>query len=290
MVSLRSRLVPAITAVIGITACQPADQQPKSDTTAAAATPAAPVINVVTVHAADYAFQAPASIPAGMTRFHLINDGPGLHHLVIIRLDSAKTLADFLAAMKHPGPFPAWAVLAGGPNAPDPHTASDATVDLPQGQYALICFVDVPGGVPHFARGMSAPLTVTPSSGPTAPAPTADVTVTLSDYAFNVTGPLTSAGSHTILVRSGPGQPHELAFIRLNPGKSAADLAKWIDHMQGPPPGQAIGGATPAAANVPVYFTVTLTPGTYALMCFLPDAHDGKRHTAHGMMKTITVT
>jgi hypothetical protein len=282
-----SYLVPAIGVVI-LTACQSADRHQKSDTTAVA-TQAAPVINIVTVHANDYGYQAPASIPSGMTTFQLINDGPGFHHLTIVRLDSAKTLTDLLAAMKHPGPLPAWAVLAGGPNAPNPHDTSDATVDLSPGQYALMCFVDVPGGIPHFARGMSAPLTVTPASGAIAPAPTADVTVTLSDYAFDVTGPLATAGTHTILVRSGPGQPHELALVRLSPGKSAAQLAKWIDHMQGPPPGSPIGGATPAAPNVPVYFTVNLTPGTYALMCFLP-APDGKRHTAHGMMKTITVT
>lgn len=288
MAPLRS-YAPLAIAVLSLAACGRGDQSSQSGASTPAAAPPVASARVVTVHASDYAYQAPDSIPAGLTTFHLINDGPGFHHLTLVRLDSGKAVADLLAALKHPGPLPSWAVLAGGPNAPDPHDTANATVELTPGHYALMCFVDVPGGVPHFARGMSRPLTVTPAAGAIAPAPNADVTVSLSDYAFDVSGPLTVAGTHTVAVRAVPGQPHELSLIRLAPGKSASDLAKWIDYMQGPPPGSAIGGATPAAAGVPVYFTVDLTPGTYALMCFLP-APDGKRHTAHGMMKTVVVS
>src|SRR5579864_1341751 len=110
MVSLRVSAALAVT-ILAVGGCRPGDQQSSS----AASTPAAtaPAINVVTVHASDYAFQAPAQIPAGMTTFHLINDGPGIHHITLVRLDSAKSLADLLKVMQHPGPLPAWAVLAG---------------------------------------------------------------------------------------------------------------------------------------------------------------------------------
>ena len=37
-------------------------------------------------------------------------------------------------------------------------------------------------------------------------------------------------------------------------------------------------------------FEVELTPGDYGLICFVPDAKDGKPHLAHGMVKTITVS
>jgi hypothetical protein len=33
-----------------------------------------------------------------------------------------------------------------------------------------------------------------------------------------------------------------------------------------------------------------LTPGNYALLCFIPDAKDGKPHIMHGMMKDFTVS
>jgi uncharacterized cupredoxin-like copper-binding protein len=36
-------------------------------------------------------------------------------------------------------------------------------------------------------------------------------------------------------------------------------------------------------------FTTTLTPGRYAIVCFVPDAKDGKPHEMHGMVREFTV-
>jgi hypothetical protein len=276
--------------ICALGACQPKhDAAAGGDSAAVAAAPAAsstPV--VVTVHARDFAYDAPDQIAAGMTTFRLVNDGPGMHHLVLIRLDSAKTAADLQAAMQKPGPFPGWAVLAGGPNAVDPATESTATVDLVAGNYVMICFVDVPNGVPHFAKGMVRPLTVTPSATASTSAPAADVVITLSDYQFGVSQPLT-AGPHIIRVDTKPGQPHELVLIRLNPGKTQKDMFAWMQKMQGPPPGHVAGGASPSAAGSPVYVTVNLVPGKYLLICFLPDATNGKPHFTHGMVQSVDV-
>jgi hypothetical protein len=35
--------------------------------------------------------------------------------------------------------------------------------------------------------------------------------------------------------------------------------------------------------------TMDLTPGEYGLICFAPDAKDGKPHFTHGMMTQFTV-
>jgi hypothetical protein len=35
--------------------------------------------------------------------------------------------------------------------------------------------------------------------------------------------------------------------------------------------------------------TTDLVPGTYVLVCFVPDAHDGKPHSQHGMIRQLTV-
>src|SRR5207237_787430 len=158
------------------------------------------------------------------TTFHLVNDGPSIHHAQIVRLDSGKTVADLGAAMKNPGPPPAWAVFVGGPNAPDPSASSDAAFNLTPGDYAVLCLVDIPDHVPHFAKGMVHPLTVVAASGPAAPEPTADATVTLSDYSFAVKAPLT-AGKHTVKVTNNGPQLHELELIRLEPGKTVKDAA-----------------------------------------------------------------
>ena len=279
-------------AMLSVAACAPKDKAPATaDTTAAAAptavAPAAPA--TVTFHAADFRFEGPDSIPAGMITFDLINDGSTFHHMQIVRLDSAKTFADLQAAIAKPGPIPGWVTFIGGPNAPDPHSQSNATMSMPAGNYAILCFVDVPGGVPHVAKGMERSLTVVPSSAAAAAAPTPDVTMTLTDYAFGLSQPL-KAGKQVIEVRNTGPQTHEVELIRLAPGKTQADLLAWMQKPNGPPPGSGVGGIAGSAPGEVSYFTADLTPGDYMLICFLPDRKDGKPHFMKGMMETVKVS
>jgi hypothetical protein len=279
--------------VLGAAACAPKDQPAAAaDSTAAAAAAAAPAAPaeppVVTVHAADFKFDGPDTIPAGMVTFHLINDGTTFHHLQMVRLDSAKTFADLQAAIAKRGPIPGWVSFVGGPNAPDPHGESNATMNMPAGNYAMLCFVDVPGGVPHVAKGMERALTVVPSTS-TVAAPKADVTLSLSDYSFETSQAL-HAGKQTIDVRNSGPQAHEVELIRLAPGKTQQELLAWMQKPNGPPPGSGIGGVAAAAPGEVSYFTADLTPGNYLLICFLPDRKDGKPHFMKGILKTITVS
>jgi hypothetical protein len=298
-----NRSITLFVSAIALCACSQKEAA-KQDSPAAAqagAAPAAshggfdPASHTATIHAKDFAFDAPDSIGGGWTTFHLVNDGPNLHHVQIVRLDSSKTAADLDAALKNPSaPPPRWAVFLGGPNAPNPGASSDAMIDMQPGNYVLLCMVDIPGKVPHFAKGMVRPLTVTAASGTPAAEPNADVTVTLSDYKFDATGPMTTAGNHTIkLVNKGP-QPHEVEIVRLAPGKTMKDFGDFMakayaDKVDGPPPGDAIGGITGLIPGATQYFTANLTPGNYAMICFLPDAKDGKPHVDHGLVKEFTV-
>ena len=178
---MRHRLSSVIVLAAGgltMVACGSGDKSAaKTDSAAPAMAAAAP--SVVTIHAKDFTFDLPSEISAGMLTFKLVNDGPGLHHAVLVRLDSGKTVADLeaaLKAMKGPGAPPRWIVVVGGPNAPDPGSESNATLSIEAGNYAFLCFVDVPDGVPHFAKGMVHGFTVKPAAGPVAAAPIADVT------------------------------------------------------------------------------------------------------------------
>jgi hypothetical protein len=280
-----------------VTACSAKDAKTDTTTPAQAGAPAAPLskasfdpaTHVAVIHAKDFAFDAPDSVSAGWTSFHFVNDGPNLHHAALSRLDSGKTVADLEASMKaNPkGPPPKWLVAVGGPNAPDPGSSSDATFNLSEGNYVLLCFVDTPDNIPHFAKGMIRPLKVVASSAP-APEPTADVTVTLADYSFAVSGKLTP-GKHTIkVVNKGP-QEHELELVRTAPGKTTKDLLGWIYKPEGPPPGNALGGVAGTATGSTAYVTVDLQPGNYSFICFLPDAKDQKAHFEHGMIKDFKV-
>jgi hypothetical protein len=297
----------AIAIATTLCACSPKEAATTDTTKAAqagapAAAPASlgsfdPATHVAVVHAKDFAFDAPDSITAGWTTFHLVNDGPNFHHVQIVRLDSGKTAADFGAAMEASGknhtPPPTWMVFAGGPNVPNPAASADAMINMQPGNYVLICFVDIPNHVPHFAKGMVHALKVTAAGGAPAPEPTADVTVTLADYSFTTQGPLT-AGKHTFkVVNKGP-QPHEIEVIRLAPGKTTKDFNDFIGKAyegkaEGPPPGDALGGVAAGMSGMTAYFTADLTPGNYVLLCFVSDVKDGKPHLEHGMVKEFKV-
>jgi uncharacterized cupredoxin-like copper-binding protein len=258
-----------------------------------------PTTHVAVIHTKDFAFDAPDSVTAGWTTFHLMNDGPSVHHIQFVRLDSGKTVQDLVPAMDAldagKGPPPAWLTLVGGPNAPNPGTESDATVNLTAGTYALICLVDIPGHVAHYDKGMVRTLKVTAASGTPAAEPTADVTVALSDYKFVPTGPLTKAGTHTVKVTNGGPQPHEVEIVRFAPGKTMKDFGEFMAAAEspqgpsGPPPGDLIGGISGGMPNSVSYFTVNLTPGKYVMVCFIGDAKDNKPHLEHGMVKEFEV-
>jgi len=284
---MRRSMIPVVAALLAasVVGCRKVDKSSsKSDSAVAQqAGKAEATPNVVAVRAKDFAFTAPAQIPAGVTTFQFTNDGPSLHHMQLVRIDSGKTFADLEAALKHPGPPPRWAVFVGGPNAPNPGGGqSNATIDLTAGHYAVLCLVDVPGGVPHFAKGMIQPLEVTASSS-AAKAPTPDINVKLADYGFQFSAPLT-AGKHVFAVSNSAMQPHEIEVIQLAPGKTAQDMLNWIMKMDGPPPGSAIGGVAAIVPGATAEFSAELTTGNYAFICFIPDAKDGKPHFVHGMV------
>lgn len=248
------------------------------------------VASVVTVHAKDYSFSAPKTVKSGINTFRLVNDGKEMHHLQLIKLDKGKTMADLAAALKVQGPPPAWMHEVGGPNPALPGSTVEATLALEPGSYVMLCFIPSPGSAtPHVMKGMMGAFTVTPEASGASEA-TADATMHLTDYSFTIDKPLT-AGHRVIRIVNDAKQDHEVVIVQLAPGKTAADVGTWVekDMMKGPPPGKPIGGMAGIANGRTGTFPVDLKPGKYGLICFMPDAKDGKSHFVHGMTKEITV-
>jgi hypothetical protein len=221
----------------------------------------------------------------------LVNNGKELHHAQMIRIEDGKTMADIATALKNPGPPPSWVKFVGGPNAVLPGKETHTTSVLTPGLYAYLCFIPSADKVIHASKGMVRPFEVT--SAPTtavADLPTSDATIKLVDYDFQISEPLKS-GKQTILVENAGPQPHELALLKLAPGKTVADFAAWdAGGMKGPPPAEPIGGVVALDTGAKATFMAELSPGEYGLICFVPDTKDGKPHLAHGMIKTIRVS
>jgi hypothetical protein len=263
---------------------------PASPAATAAASPPPAAAATVTVTATDYKLDLPDTLPAGAVTLKLVNHGKELHQAQVVRLEDGKTPADFEAAMKHEGPPPSWLKFVGGPNGIAPGQEATSTVPLTPGSYMVICLIPSTDGVPHLMKGMSRPLTVTAASATSAELPAATDTVRLTDYKFGSSHPLT-AGRHVVLVQNDGRQPHELVLLRLAPGKTVADFGRWATTggMKGPPPAMPLGGVGVIDAGATGTFPVELAAGNYGLICFVPDAKDGKPHLAHGMMQGFKV-
>jgi hypothetical protein len=202
----------------------------------------------------------------------------------VVRLEDRKTAADFMKAFTDAGSMPAWVKYLGGPAGTAPGQAHQSTTRLAPGHYLVICRVAAADRVIHLMKGMLREFEVvaTKGGGPES-LPAATDTVTLNDYAFVSSRPLT-VGRHTIRVNNDGPQAHELVMLRLAPGKTPTDFAKWgLAGRQGPPPGMPIGGVEFLDQGEGGVFDVDLGPGDYGFICFVPDAKDGRRHFMHGM-------
>jgi uncharacterized cupredoxin-like copper-binding protein len=247
---------------------------------------------VVNVIAYDYHFESPATVAAGTLTLRLKNAGKEVHHLWVVKLDKGKTAGDFLKAMNAWGSalkMPDWAADVGGPNNVGPGQTAGATMTLEAGTYMLVCWVPSPDGRPHVMKGMVRPLTIT-TKGATSPAePAADVTMMLDDYSFVLSGPLKS-GTQTIRFENQATQPHEAVIARLLPDKTMLQAIVWMNSGQsGPAPVVMLGGASGIAKGRHMFVTGDFQPGKYVLLCFIPDARDGRPHSSHGMAKEITI-
>lgn len=245
----------------------------------------------------DYSFAGPETLPAGWTSMRLVNQGREAHQITLLKLAQGKTLADFTAAMQAGGPPPAGLFTEeGGPNGINPGTEGTAVVNLEPGTYVLACFIPSPDGVPHVAKGMIKPITVSGTAS-AANEPRGTVTIEAVDFGFRVT-PDVTAGTQMFRFNSGGTQAHEVELVRLAPGKTARDVIAFFEPPapgaappSGPPPGDFLGGVAGIEKGKSAYFPAQMTPGNYALICFLPDVTDpqGTPHFAKGMISEFTV-
>jgi hypothetical protein len=294
---MRNRVVLLI-ALVALTSCTSRGHRP-STRAASAATgassdstlPSLAGSRVVTVIATDYAFGAPARLPAGLTTFYLVNQGHELHMLSLTKLENGKSIAELVAMLEKNRPQPAWAVDLGGPNAISPGDTSNSTTTLLPGRYALICRVPSADGATHVLKGMVAPLEVTEAPGSPTPEPPADVMIKLADYHIDVSGHMTP-GRHIVWVKNEGPHEHDVEVLKLAPGRSMDDALKWFNNgspIPGTPAARLLGGMVGLPPGGHGFFSIVLGPGKYVLLCRLGDEKDGKPHYQRGMAREITV-
>ena len=250
--------------------------------------------HVVSLSLTGGAFQAPDTIDAGWTTFHFANAGDEIHYAHAVRLDSARTVAEFLAAyaeaIRTAGPRPTWITRFGGPGGTAPGDTSSVTQIIEPGHYVWICPIDGRDGTPHFAHGEARPFVVRAAAAGAEepPPPQASQVIRLVNYGF-VVDPSLKAGHHTIRVENAGPDPHDLVLLKLESGKTADDFRVWLQSGDGPPPVSPAGGVAVLAPGMEAFFETELTAGEYVLVC-MATAQDGRTHIEHGMIQQVSVS
>ena len=116
-----------------------------------------PLANDGTIVLLNMTITIPANLSKpGLRTFKVINDGPGVHALDILRLAPGKTAQDvqtYLQAPSGPPPF----TLLGGIGGITPTAQGWIVINLPSGNYVAACLVvDPVSHLPHAANGMLA--------------------------------------------------------------------------------------------------------------------------------------
>jgi hypothetical protein len=270
--------------------------------------------HIVDIVAEEYAFQAPSEIPSGWSTIRLSNKGEESHFVFLTRLPEGKTFDNYMedvavlfdevwkevesgklsktkATQELGSRIPKWfyqAVRMGGSGLLEGGATTEVTLKLEPGNYFMECYMKTEEGEFHAMEGMARPFTVTQKSTGIAP-PTADITLTLSNFEMMLDGDLTS-GTKTISVhvKEHPevGYGHNVHVARLEPDTDIDNLVRWmnyleIDGLRTPSPTTFTGGLHIMPEGETGYFNIDLKPGRYL---FVSEA------TGHlGVMKEVTV-
>ncbi|MEW6029367.1 MAG: hypothetical protein AB1554_07770 [Chloroflexota bacterium] len=253
---------------------------------------AAAALPEIKVDAADYSYTAPETVDSGWTRVILTNTGAEPHHVQFLRLNDGVTAEQFEEALKQgEGPALALTQQIGGVGAVHPGGTASAVLNLTAGEYVILCLIPSPSdGMAHHAKGMIRRLTVNDADGH-GMEPAADLTVNLKDFTFDMPASLAS-GPLTIKVTNDGPEPHEFNILKLEEGKTAADVMVFLGGQAGgPPPFAPVGGANGIDAGLTEYAELDLPPGNYVAICNIPSPKaEGHPHFTLGMIKEFTVT
>lgn len=246
----------------------------------------------ITIDAADYSFTAPDPVREGWVRVRLTNSGTEPHHAQFMRLNDGVSLEQFQTALQE-GAGPALALVQqmGGVGAIAPAGSAQVALQMPAGEYVILCFIESPSDhLPHLAKGMVQPFTVQAADGPSADAPTADLTIRLKDFSFDMPETLPAGYTTIQVVNDGP-EAHEWNIMRLAEGMTLEDAQQYLAAPEGPPPFLLVGGMNGLSAGLTGFVETDLLPGTYIAICNIPSpANDGHAHATLGMIKEFTVT
>lgn len=240
-------------------------------------------------------------VTAGLVKIRFSNHGTMDHQAQLFRLHDGVTYTKFLADLHSSNPFVAFfadSSAFGGATPVVPGEHQTVWEAMQGGTYAVVCFVSGSDGIPHFLKGMVAPLTVTGQLTPeelAAVHPAGEVAGVINAHDMTYTMPSVIHDGALYRYQDTDAQDiHELNFGRLLPGKTVADAKAWFASLanpggpSGPPPFTVSGGFGAELPGNGGWLRANVEPGNYVAFCLVPDDQTGLPHAAMGMVVGFT--
>jgi len=235
-----------------------------------------------TIAVTDHAIKLPhGGLHSGINSIRVLPSGHQVHHLVFWRLKPGTSYVRLDALLhSNTGNPEQVSSIQGGNGTVTPGTPLDLYLVLPAGKYAITDLV-------HDNVSTEIHTTVTKArTQQTPPRSIGTVDARRGVDSYRLSRNFGRPGAYEF--RNLDQDTHEVAVVRLAPGKTVLDLINWAKHSAGPPPATPIGGFGAVHGHGHGWFVLPRLPhGHYALACFISNAM-GVSHLAMGMAAGFT--
>jgi hypothetical protein len=230
----------------------------------------------------ELTMKAPASVEGGVVELRFTNSAKKESDAQLVRLTGGHTADEALAAAEawagEGKALPEWIELTGGVGTVKPSGTGTAIQELTPGTYMAV----------STATNASTEFKVT-DGGDGGELPETAGRVDASEYAFESDG--LEQGTVRVTVDNVGNEPHFVAASLLKPGKTLADVKRFVRTEKGPPPidfeetwdTSAMDGGGKQVVEV------ELKAGKYAMLCWVPDRAGGPPHAVKGMISEAVV-
>lgn len=249
----------------------------------------------VDIAAVEYGFEAPDTIEAGWTTFHLSNEGSEEHFMLISSISDSLSLDEFrevatwrkdlrdayvagvlekdslLVRLEEGMPALDQMKYQGGVGILSPEQSASFTNNMQPGRYVLQCYVRNQEGASHDELGMMHEMVVKPSEAITQ-RPTANKAISIRNTGISYPGQLPEGINVVQLYFEQQTEKgfrgNDIHIYKLKDGYTVGDVKEWIDifeerGLMSPAPAIFVGGGLEMPKSARAYVTVDLEPGVY---------------------------
>ena len=277
----RITLLTTVAALSMLAACGGDDDDADNSQPAQAAKPSRLAIEL-TGSAKQPSFSVPASVKGGVVEIEFTNSAKGAHGAQLVRAGAGHTPQEALAAAgtwaEKGKPLPEWALVSGGVAEVPSGESASVTQELAPGRYTVVD-IDTDASAEFEVTGESGQGELAADGG----------TISATEYAFESEG--LKAGKSRVLFENAGGEPHFIAGAPIKPGKTLADVRKWLKTERGPSPieeGDEVNTAVIEGGSRQSV-ELDLKEGKYVMLCFVPDRAGGPPHAFKGMVSEAVV-